>query len=831
MEQEKIKNDVEIHDEYGQPSTSRTAKLKATTWFKHTRSGEFAEEGIKVCMDRARIATRVHRETELDPEVIRHGKATNRILTEATVVIREDEMIAGYNASAPNRIPWTPEASTFAIFELRDTPYVNEEDQEEVDEIVDYWSKNSAQARFEKSFPLSEEAKTLFRSGAFTEPGAWVWLYDSPGPNYQTILEEGLNGRIDKIEKRMEEVYKEFGDLEKGYAKGPDLPGYVEQYHNLQAFKLAAEGLKTWAIRHSRLCRHIAEDFDVTPEWKEDLLEMARICRKVPAEPAESLREALQCHWFTFLAIAAMERDCCGAAMKYDELMEPYMQRSIENGEIDYDGAVELFEAHRLKFIEKGRWQMRFIREGTSGSNELFIVTIGGVRPDGTDACSDSKDAALDAAYNIRTAEPSFVFRWHPDARVRTVKKVYNCIRTGLGYPSIKNDAVNINCLVEHGCTLEEARTWAVILCMSGHPTGELGQHVRCVQAIFPPKVLELILYDGEDPSFSGMRVQLKSSEFDPPIKNIEDVESVDEILEMLRRRMNRMARIQWTTHNYNRYLKSKYYQQPLLSVTFESCIERGQDSVSFDLLPDYWNGPQTALDVADTLAGLQKLVFDEKKYTMKQVIEACRADWDGFEEMKKDFLNAPKFGNDDDYVDEIAKRVYDDVYAHFSDDIVTFTGGRVWSLPQSISYYATWGPRTGALPNGRSLGDPLSDGGISPWMGCDKKGPTAVINSVGKIENRELKGLLLNMRLDPDSFESEKGFWNWYNFMQVWEKMDIDHIQFNCTDTEVLRDAQMEPDKHEDVIVRIAGYSARFIDCTTFMQDALIARTECSFD
>ena len=826
MSQPATTNDVKIHDEFGKPSSARTAKLKDTTWFKHTRSGEFAEEGIKICMDRARIATRVHKETELEPEVIRHGKATNRIFTEATVVIREDEMIAGYNASAPHRVPWTPEASTFAIFELQDTPYVDEKDREEVDEIVDYWAKNSAQARFEKSYPLSEEATNMFRSGAFGEPGAWIWVYDSPSPNYQTILDEGLNGRMEKIEKRMAETYEAFGDLGKGYEKGGELPGYVDQYHNLQAFKLAAEGLKTWAIRHSRLAKHIAEDFDVTPEWKEDLFELARVCRKVPAGPADSLREALQAHWFTYLGIAAMERDCAGAGMKYDELMEPYMQRSIETGEIDYDGAVELFEAHRLKFIEKGRWQMRYVREGSSGSNEIFIVTIGGVRPDGTDACSDSTNAILDAAYNMRTAEPSFMFRWHPEADVRTVKKVYNCVRTGLGYPSIKNDAVNINCLLEHGCTIEEARSWAAILCMSAHPTGEKGQHVRCVQTINPPKVLEMVMYDGEDPSFSGIKIQPSNSEFDPPMKRMADAESVDEIIEMIRRRMNRIAHIQWTTHNYNRYLKSQYYQQPLLSVTYDGCIARGQDCVGFDEIPDYWGGPLTALDVGDSLAGIQKLVFDEKKYTMKQVIAACRADWDGFEEMKTDFLAAPKFGNDDNYVDEIVKKLYH-MYAHYADDVVPLTGGRVWSLPQSLSYYATYGPRTGALPNGRSLGDPLADGGISPWLGCDKKGPTAVLNSVGKVDHSELKGLLLNMRLDPNSFEGEKGFWSWYNFMQAWEKMGVDHIQYNCTDTEVLRDAQIEPDKHEDVIIRVAGYSARFIDCTRFMQDAVISRTE----
>jgi len=829
MAQPNLKNDIEICDEYGKPSTSRTAELKATTWFKHTRSGEFAEEGIKICMDRARIATRVHRETALEPEVVRHGKATKQILAESTVVIRENEMFAGYNASAPNRIPWTPEASTFAIYELRDTPYVNDEDQEEVDDIVDYWSKHASQTRFEQAFPLSEEATKMFRSGAFGEPGSWIWVYDSPSPNFKSIMVEGLNGRIEKIEKRMEEVYEEFGELGKGYKKGADLPGYIDQYHSLNAFKLAAEGLKIWAIRYSRLCRHIAEDFNVTPEYKEDLLEMARICRKVPAEPAESLREALQSHWFTYLAISAMERDCSGAAMKYDELMEPYMMQSIEKGEIDYDRAVELFEAHRLKYIEKGRWQMRYAREGTSGSNEIMIVTIGGVRPDGTDACSDCTNAILDAAYNIRTAEPSIMYRWHPEASISTTKKVYNCIRTGLGYPSIKNDRLSIDCLIEHGFTLEEARTWAVILCMSAHPTGEKGQHVRCVQTIQPPKVLELVMYDGEDPSFSGMKIQPKNSEFDPPMKSMVDAESVDEIIEMIRRRMNRIAHIQWTTHNYNRYLKSQYYQQPLLSVTYDGCIERGQDCVGFDELSDYWGGPLTALDVGDALAGIQKLVFDDKKYTMKQVIEACREDWDGFEEMKNDFLAAPKFGNDDDYVDEIVKKLYH-MYAHYADDVVPLTGGRIWALPQSVSYYATYGPRTGALPNGRSLGDPLADGGISPWLGCDKKGPTAVINSVGKVDHKELKGLLLNMRLDPNSFEGEKGFWNWYNFMQVWEKMDIDHIQYNCTDTEVLRDAQMEPDKHEDVIVRIAGYSARFIDCTRYMQDCLIARTECSF-
>ncbi|MDO8785720.1 MAG: pyruvate formate lyase family protein, partial [Syntrophales bacterium] len=172
MAQTAIQDDVKIYDEYGQPSSPRTAKLKETTWFKHTRAGEFAEEGIKVCMDRARIATRVHKETEGEPEVIRHGKATNRILSEATVVIRENEMIAGYNASAPNKIPWTPEASTFAVFELQDTPYVESQDQQEVEDIIDYWTDHSIQARFEKSFPLSEEATKMFRSGAFGEPGS-----------------------------------------------------------------------------------------------------------------------------------------------------------------------------------------------------------------------------------------------------------------------------------------------------------------------------------------------------------------------------------------------------------------------------------------------------------------------------------------------------------------------------------------------------------------------------------------------------------------------------------------------------------------------------------
>jgi pyruvate-formate lyase len=277
---------------------------------------------------------------------------------------------------------------------------------------------------------------------------------------------------------------------------------------------------------------------------------------------------------------------------------------------------------------------------------------------------------------------------------------------------------------------------------------------------------------------------------------------------------------------NISRYYEAIMIQQPFLSCLFDGCVERGLDAVAWDEIPNPWFNTVSPIDAVDSLAAIKQLVFDEKKYTMSELIDALRADWEGYEDMREEFWSAPKFGNDDDYVDDEARWTYKMFYDE-AQRVENYSGGKPLPLGQSIAYFWVYGPRVGALPSGRYHGNALSDGGISPYIGCDGKGPTAVLKSVSKIDALTQKGNLLNQRLSPTIIQGEKGFQIWEAYMKTWFDLGIDHVQFNVVDNKTLREAQKEPEKHKDIIVRVAGYSARFVDLNYYPQESIIARTE----
>jgi pyruvate-formate lyase len=230
--------------------------------------------------------------------------------------------------------------------------------------------------------------------------------------------------------------------------------------------------------------------------------------------------------------------------------------------------------------------------------------------------------------------------------------------------------------------------------------------------------------------------------------------------------------------------------------------------------------------DTWDSLAAVKKLVFEDKKYTMKQLVEALKANWEGYEEMRMEFVKAPKWGNDDDYVDEIWVRAHADI-RDVSWSAKNWSGQPWPALPESIAWFSTHSTRVGATPNGRRWGDTLYDGGCSPGAGQDKKGPTAVLRSVAKLDHVGMfRATLLNQRLNPTQMAGEKGFDLWMNYMKTWYDLKINHVQFNCVDNETLRAAQKEPEKYTELMVRIAGYSAAFVEMNRKTQDVIIART-----
>jgi formate C-acetyltransferase/benzylsuccinate synthase len=459
-------------------------------------------------------------------------------------------------------------------------------------------------------------------------------------------------------------------------------------------------------------------------------------------------------------------------------------------------------------------------RDTLQGITGTWVWTLGGVNEDGTDACNDMTDCLLEAARMVRVANPTFAFRYHPGVRMSTLRQVFECIRQGLGYPSMRNDPVLItNAMHWHHHPLKEARRWVHQACMSPCPDTKLGcQPFRMANAtIIAAKAIEYALFDGYD--------QILCMQMGPHTGDASKFESYEDLHDawytQVKWMMDFMARLTGSGRIY----ASKHGPRPFLTAIYERCMEEGVDSAYPSERGNSWITFFAWMETGDSLAAVKKLVFEDKKYTMPQLVEALAANWEGYEEMRIDFVRAPKWGNDDDYVDQVHIRCHQDVAKH-SWEIKDPTGNPWPPLPENIAAYVTNATKVWALPNGRRLGDTLYDGGCSPGAGMDKKGPTAVLRSVAKIDHiGDVRATLLNQRLSPQQLAGEKGFNVWYSYIKTWADLGIDHVQFNMVDNETLKAAQKEPEMYPELIVRIAGYSAHFVDLNKKTQDTIIAR------
>nr|QWJ88493.1 BssA [uncultured bacterium] len=800
------------------PITERTARLKARCRWKHTSGGEYVDPDVRAGVERARYLTESYKQTLGEPEVIRRAKGLANILYKTTIHIQEDELIVGHNAENPNYLPLYPELSYFATLDMAESEYCA--DNKEMREIVEWWKPYSLQSKCEPFF--TPEERDVLYSSTTTEPPVFLSAFSNVVVNYESVLEDGLNSRIKMIEERLNKAEEKLRKIP--WNAQENLP-LLDKIHVWHSMIIACKAVVAWARRYSRLARIMAEHFETDPKRKEELLQISDICWRIPAEPARGLKDAMQGKWFTYLICQAYERYASGYAHKEDKLLWPYYKTSVIDKAFQpmtREEAQELVECERLKVSEHGRPAGRWVREVLPGANDLFILTIGGTNGDGSDGCNDMTDVILDAAESIRTTEPSIGFRWNSKGRSETKKRVFNCIKAGLGYPSIKHDELNVAQLVnKFGVPEEQARSWALVLCMSPGVTGrrgtqktrtEGGSEVRVI------KCLELALGDGFDYSLTNKQIG-------PHTGDPTRFQSFEELCDALRKQLSYAINLAIRAKDISRTMKARYLQCSFISAIDDGCVEEGADAISLAEIPNPWHNTIGNICTVNALAALKKLVFDEKKYTMEELLKALRANWEGYEEMRREFWNAPKFGNDDDYADEIARRFYD-LTAEVWGEVKTYSGYAPLPLGQSVATYVHMGPRTGATPDGRKQGEVIDDGGISPYMGTDKKGPTAVLKSVSKVDASKHKGLLLNQRLSPQIIKGEKGFEIWLSYMNTWYDLKCDHVQFNVVSTEEMHAAQEEPEKYQDLIVRVAGYSARFVNLTRFGQDTIIART-----
>ncbi|MBI5844510.1 MAG: formate acetyltransferase [Deltaproteobacteria bacterium] len=803
--------------------SKRLDYLRKAMWKKGAVGGLY-NPGVKVDLEKGQLAMEPWTANQAfpEPEPIRFAKELAHYLDNKTIFITDKAQLVGYVGSLPHTIFWDPAMGEMLNEEVYNDatviPDPVDDNLKEVAKLCDFWAGKTMQSRIIPQFDLEDMMKIM--------SGAVGWGLPTSrsgysGKDYEYLMrgERGFADIVDDINVRYLEVYNQShsGTPKKNASE------LVDQLNYWEAMRIVLEAAIRHAGRYARLARILAENYESDATRKDELLKIAETCDRVPAHAPRTLQESLQ--YDLFIQLFSRTEAVEGAWPARPDYYHWAMYNKDVNVEknITRDEAIDLVGEFLIRAAEVGQYKPRWTKEGLQGIDGTWVWTLGGVNPDGTDACNDLTVALLQAARLVRVANPTFAFRWHPKVKDEVMREVFECIRHGLGYPSIRNDPLLIqNSMHWHKHPLKEARTWVHQACMSPCPTTKHGfQPMRMASATANcAKIVEYVFTAGFDRVIS---MQMGEKTQDPrTFKDFEEVMAAWEaqmkcIFGLLVRAVNR-----------GRTVAPEITPRPYLSAVSERSVETGKDVCDPSLSRgNAWITGFTWVENPDSLAAVKKLVFDEKKYTMDQLVTALEANWEGFEEMRIDFVkNAPKWGNDDDYVDDIMVRCLRMV-ADYSMEMECPSGNSWPLLPENVSGNIHYANMVGALPNGRRLGDALYDGGISPGPGLDKKGPTAVLKSCGKIDHvADGRAFLLNQRLSPSQLSGEKGYQLWKAYIRTWADLGLDHVQFNMVSDETLKAAQRDPEKYQEVIVRVAGYSAHFVDISRKTQDNIIQRT-----
>lgn len=791
--------------------------LRKAVWSKATKGSSFLP-GIEMCTQTIRWYTKIFKEADpAEPYIITKAKALAALFDNINIFIIDNQRIVGYPGSAPHKVTWIPDRS-YSVNEdiLNDrTNILREEDRPWLKESIDWFKRRTYQAKCE--YYLTRREKLLSTIGDFIQPGRHLTAFDffTPQPDW---MYQGFENIIKTINEKIAEANNK---LHEEVPNAPEQVGYMQKLDTWQAMKICLEAGIRFAKRYSRLAEIIATNFETDPQRKKELLRISETCSKVPARSPEHIWEAIQFDQFVQV-LYRMENHNAAWTWRQDYWHWPFYKKDVlEEKILSREDMVDYCAEWMILAYSIGKAWLRLGREALQGSPGPYVWTLGGVDEEGNDTCNDLTDCYLEAARLSRISDPTFGFRYHPKARVETLRQVFECIRHGLGYPSIRNDTVLIPNLMQwFGHPLNEARRWVHQACMAPAPDTTWGAPpIRYPNAslIAAAKAVSLTLYNGYDPV---TKMQIGPKTGDPrEFKTFDDLYNAH--LEQLKYGVYVATRME----HINRHVMATLMPLPMWTTLYERCVETGENSALCKERSSLWCTFFSFGDTGDALAAVKKLIYDDKKYTMEQLIEALSANWDGYENMRLDFARAPKWGNDDDYVDSIWVRMYNDL-GNLSRTTRDWYGNPWAILPESIATFTTQSTKVGALPNGRRWGDPLYDGGCSPGRGMDKKGPTAVLRSVGKLDHiGSVRATLLNQRLNPAQMSGEKGFDLWHNYIKTWHDLMIDHVQFNMVDNETLYAAQKEPEKYTELIVRIAGYSAHFVEMNKKTQDSIISR------
>ena len=764
-----------------------------------------------ISIERAVLVTRFYKKN--------HGRYSTPVLRAVnfkylcenkTIYIGNDELIVGERGPGPKAVSTFPELTCHTVEDLQIlnsrqmTRYtVSDADiQRYQKEVIPYWQGRTMRERVFNQVP--PEWQAAYTAGLFTE------FMEQRAPGHTT-----LDGII--YQKGMLDFKADIADhlARLDYLNDPRAADKAEE---LKAMDISCDAAIIFAERHAELADKMAGE-ETDSDRKAELEQIAAACRRVPAHAPRNFQEALQTYWFIHLGtITELNGWDAMSPGHLDQHLDPFYQNDLADGRLNREQAKELLECFWIKVNNQPAPPKVGVTALESGTyNDFTNINIGGVLPDGSDGVNDISYIMLEVIDEIHLLQPQANVQISHKTPDRFLQEACRVIRQGYGYPSVFNTDSVIMEQLRTGKTLEDARQGGCSGCIE---TGCFGKEAYILTGYLNvPKILELALNNGVDP--------ISRQQIGPQTGEPTEFKDFDALFTAFNRQLHYIVDLKIRVNNYIERMYANYVPAPFLSVVIRDCIANGQD---------YYNGgPRYNTNyiqccgigtVTDSLSAVRKHVFDQKDVSMQQLLAALKTDFKGQDPLRLRLANkTPFYGNDDDYADGIMQRVYNSLLEAIDGKPNTKkTSYHLNMLSTTCHIY--FGKKLGASANGRRAGAPISDG-TSPSHGADRNGPTAVIKSLGKMDQLKSGGTLLNQRFLPDVLDGESGILNIAHLIRTYFKLNGHHIQFNVVDSQTLRKAQSAPDDYRDLLVRVAGYSDYFIDLDEYHQEEIIARTE----
>ncbi len=766
----------------------------------------------RISAERALLITEFYKSgvAAAEPVPVQRALSFKYILEHKFICINEGELIVGERGPAPKATPTYPEICIHTLQDLqilndrKKVSFKSDEQTREAyrDVIIPFWKGRSNRDRIFAALP--QEWKDAYAAGIFTE------FQEQRAPGHTALgIKMFRTGMLDLKERIAESIQSL--DL----ANDPEA---VDKRDELRAMDIVCDAIIMYAARHADKLEELAAQ-EADPKRKEELLEMARICRKVPAHAPETVHEALQHYWFIHLGVVTELNpwDSFNPG-RLDQSLYPIYKKEMEQGTTTKEQVYEVLQSFWVKFNNHpSPPKVGVTAEESNTYTDFCLINVGGVKEDGSDGVNEMSYILLDVIREMRLLQPSSMIQVSKKNPDKFIRKAVDIIKTGFGQPSVFNTDALVQEMLRAGKDVKDARNGGCSGCVE---TGAFGTEAYILTGYFNlPKILELTLNDGFD--------KRTNMQLGPHTGNPVDFKSYDEFFEAYKKQVRYFMDIKLAGNNIIERVFMKNMPVPFLSILIDDCIARGKDYMCGGARYNstYIQGVGLG-SMTDMLTAIKYQVFDKKNITMQTLLDALAADFKGYEKLQYDLIyNTPKYGNDDDYADEQEVQVfnmyYDAINGHKSPRGADY---RVNMLPTTCHVY--FGSVTGATPDGRNAWKVLSEG-ISPVQGADTNGPTAVIRSAAKIDHIKTGGTLLNQKFTPSLLQTEEGCMNVVHLIRSYFRMDGHHIQFNVVNADTLRDAQKHPENYRDLIVRVAGYSDYFNDLGEDLQNEIINRTE----